>query len=106
MPALMPYSIVIMESMSNDKGPYVGQSDDRPADFKILHFPPYAPDFGPIDRAIAKLDAMLRKAVAWTAEAQRMAMRLPQFRGVFDTQYSYIHVMKTFIVASYALADR
>jgi len=77
-----------------------------PADFKILYFPPYAPDFGPIDRAIAKLDSMLRKAVAWTAEAQRTAMRLPQFRGVFDTQDGYISAMTAFIVASYALGDR
>ena len=36
---------------------------------KLLFLPPYSPDFNPIEQAIAKIKALVRKAAARTVEA-------------------------------------
>jgi transposase len=35
---------------------------------KLLYLPPYSPDFNPIEKAFAKLKALLRKAAERTVE--------------------------------------
>jgi transposase len=35
---------------------------------RLLHLPPYSPDFNPIEKTFAKLKALLRKAAARTVD--------------------------------------
>lgn len=67
-PELKPGSIVIMDNLSSHKGPSVKAMIEA-AGSTVLYLPPYSPDFNPIERAFAKLKAMLRKAEARTIDA-------------------------------------
>ena len=42
---------------------------------KLLHLPPYSPDFNPIEQAFAKLKALLRSAAARTVTDLKAAIR-------------------------------
>jgi transposase len=64
-PELRPGDIVIMDNLSSHKGPRVRQLIET-AGARLLYLPPYSPDFNPIEKAFAKLKALLRKAAERT----------------------------------------
>lgn len=64
-PTLQPGDLVIADNLSSHKGPMVTAAVER-CGAKLLHLPPYSPDFNPIELAFAKLKAHLRKAAAQT----------------------------------------
>ena len=57
-----------MDNLSSHKGPRVRQLIEA-AGAGLLYLPPYSPDFNPIEKAFAKLKALLRKAEARTRDA-------------------------------------
>lgn len=65
MPELTPGDVVVMDNLPADKAGGVRQAIEA-AGARLLHLPPYAPDFNPIEQAFAKLKAILRKAAART----------------------------------------
>ena len=60
-PSLTPGDIVVMDNLSAHKVPGVHLAIEA-AGAKLLHLPPYSPDFNPIEQLFAKLKALLRKA--------------------------------------------
>jgi transposase len=60
-PALRPGDIVIMDNLSSHKGTKVRDLIEA-AGASLRYLPPYSPDFNPIEKAFAKLKALLRKA--------------------------------------------
>ena len=66
-PTLRPGDIVILDNLAAHKGKPVQQAIEA-ADASILFLPPYSPDFNPIEKAFAKLKALLRKAAARTLD--------------------------------------
>ncbi|WP_156804368.1 IS630 family transposase, partial [Sphingomonas sp. ATCC 31555] len=60
-PTLRPGDIVIMDNLSSHKRPAV-QHRIEAAGATLRFLPPYSPDFNPIEKAFARLKAMLRKA--------------------------------------------
>ena len=64
---LRPGDIVIMDNLSSHKGPRVREMIEA-VGAKLLHLPPYSPDFNPIENAFAKLKALLRKAAERTVD--------------------------------------
>ena len=67
-PTLKPGDIVIMDNLGSHKGAGVRAAIEA-AGASLLYLPPYSPDFNPIEKAFAKLKAMLRKAAARTVDA-------------------------------------
>jgi transposase len=66
-PELTPGDIVIMDNLPAHKGSQVREAIAA-AGARLLHLPPYSPDFNPIENAFAKLKALLRKAAERTLE--------------------------------------
>jgi transposase len=66
-PNLRNGDIVIMDNLSSHKGPRVRALIEA-AGAALRYLPPYSPDFNPIEKAFAKLKALLRKAAARTLE--------------------------------------
>jgi len=66
-PELKPGEIVIMDNLSSHKRPEVRALIEA-AGARVLYLPPYSPDFNPIEKAFAKLKALLRKAAERTVE--------------------------------------
>ena len=66
-PELRPGDIVIMDNLSSHKGPRARALIEA-AGANLVFLPPYSPDFNPIEKAFAKLKAMLRKAAERTVE--------------------------------------
>jgi transposase len=66
-PELRPGDGVILDNLSSHKGPRVRALIEA-AGAKLLYLPPYSPDFNPIEKAFAKLKALLRKAAERTVE--------------------------------------
>jgi transposase len=66
-PELNRDDIVVMDNLSSHKRPEV-QALIEAAGARILYLPPYSPDFNPIEKAFAKLKALLRKAAERTVE--------------------------------------
>lgn len=95
-PELKPGSVVIMDNLSSHKGPSV-KSMIEAAGSTILYLPPYSPDFNPIEKAFAKLKALLRKAEARTVEA------LWQTIGSLVGTFSPTECQRYFDAAGYAL---
>jgi transposase len=60
-PELQPGDVVIMDSLSSHKHASV-QVLIEAAGATLRFLPPYSPDFNPIEKAFARLKAMLRKA--------------------------------------------
>lgn len=60
-PELKPGDVVIMDNLSSHKRASVRQRIEA-AGATLLFLPPYSPDFNPIEKAFARLKAMLRKA--------------------------------------------
>jgi len=66
-PSLNPGDIVILDNLASHK--VAGVRDAiKAAGAHLLYLPPYSPDLNPIEQAIAKLKALLRKAAARTVE--------------------------------------
>jgi transposase len=61
----------------------------RTAGARLLFLPPYSPDFNPIEQALAKLRALLRKAEERTLEAlwRRIGSLLDAFSPAECTNY-------------------
>lgn len=57
-----------MDNLSSHKGPRVRALIEA-AGATLRYLPPYSPDFNPIEKAFAKLKALLRKEAARTVEA-------------------------------------
>jgi transposase len=66
-PELKPGDIVVMDNLGSHKGEGVRAAIEA-AGASLLYLPPYSPDFNPIEKAFAKLKAMLRKAAERTVE--------------------------------------
>jgi transposase len=67
-PELRRDDVVIMDNLSSHKGPKVRAMIEA-AGAQLLYLPSYSPDFNPIELALAKLKALLRKAAERTVEA-------------------------------------
>ncbi|HUV62640.1 MAG TPA: transposase, partial [Sedimentisphaerales bacterium] len=61
MPELRRGDIVIMDNLSSHKRASVRERIEA-AGATLMFLPPYSPDFNPIEKAFARLKAMLRKA--------------------------------------------
>ena len=66
-PQLRPGDIVVMDTLSSDKGPGVRQRIEA-AGAESRFLPAYSPDLNPIEMAFAKLKALLRQAAERTVE--------------------------------------
>ena len=64
-PELKPGDIVIMDNLSSHKRTEVRTAIEA-ASASLLFLPPYSPDFNPIEKAFARLKALLRKAAERT----------------------------------------
>ena len=60
-PELRPGDIVVMDNLSSHKRTGARELIEA-AGATLLFLPPYSPDFNPIEKAFAKLKALLRKA--------------------------------------------
>ena len=77
-PNLGQGDIVVMDNLSSHKGPRVRALIEA-AGATLRYLPPYSPDFNPIEKAFAKLKALLRK------EAARTSMRFGPPSGASST---------------------
>jgi transposase len=66
-PALKAGDIVIMDNLPAHKVKGVREAIEE-AGARLVYLPPYSPDLNPIEKAFAKLKAILRKAAARTLE--------------------------------------
>jgi transposase len=66
-PELKQGDVVVMDNLSSHKRPQVRASIEA-AGARVLYLPPYSPDFNPIEKAFAKLKALLRRAAERTVE--------------------------------------
>ena len=66
-PELRPGDVVILDNLGSHKGAGVRAAIEA-AGARLLHLPPYSPDFNPIEQAFAKLKALLRKAAERTVD--------------------------------------
>lgn len=66
-PELSPGDIVVMDNLATHKVEGVRQAIEE-AGASLAYLPPYSPDFNPIEKAFAKLKALLRKAAARTRD--------------------------------------
>ena len=79
-PALTEGDIVVMDNLKPHKAAGVRQAIEA-AGAKLLYLPPYSPDLNPIEQAIAKLKALLRKAAERSIDAlwNRIGTALAEF---------------------------
>lgn len=61
MPDLRRGDVVIMDNLSSHKRAGVREAIEA-AGGRLMFLPPYSPDFNPIEKAFARLKAMLRRA--------------------------------------------
>jgi transposase len=66
-PELKPGDIVIMDNLPAHKVTGVREAIED-AGASLIYLPPYSPDLNPIEKAFAKVKAILRKAAARTLE--------------------------------------
>jgi transposase len=66
-PTLQPGDVVIMDNLASHKVTGIRQAIEA-AGASLCYLPPYSPDLNPIEQAIAKLKALLRKAAARTID--------------------------------------
>ena len=64
-PELKPGDVVVMDNLSSHKRAAVRELIER-AGATLRFLPPYSPDFNPIEKAFARLKALLRKAAERT----------------------------------------
>jgi transposase len=67
-PALRPGQVVVMDNLAAHKSPRVEELVAT-AGARVVFLPPYSPDLNPIEMAIAKVKAALRKLGARTVDA-------------------------------------
>lgn len=67
-PTLAPGDIVVMDNLPAHKAEGVRHAIEN-AGCRLLYLPPYSPDFNPIEKAFAKLKAVLRAKAERTVEA-------------------------------------
>jgi transposase len=67
-PTLRAGDVVVMDNLASHKGPRVRALIEA-AGAELRYLPPYSPDFNPIEKAFAKLKALLRKQAARTVDA-------------------------------------
>jgi transposase len=67
-PELRPGDVVIMDNLSSHKRVAIRELIEA-AGASLRFLPPYSPDFNPIEKAFAKLKALLRKAAERTVDA-------------------------------------
>jgi transposase len=72
-PTLKPGDIVIMDNLSSHKRVAARQLIEA-AGAQLRFLPPYSPDFNPIEMALPKLKALLRKAAERTVDGLRDAI--------------------------------
>jgi transposase len=73
-PTLGPGDIVIIDNLGSHKGKAVRRAI-RTAGAKLFFLPPYSPDLNPIEQAIAKLKAHLRKLASRSPQRLTAALR-------------------------------
>ena len=73
-PTLASGDLVVIDHLSRHKSHPVREVIDA-AGAKLLFLPRYSPDFNPIEKAFAKLKALLRKAAERTVSGVRQAIR-------------------------------
>lgn len=66
-PALAPGDVVVMDNLAAHKVAGVREAIEA-VGASVLYLPPYSPDLNPIEKAFAKLKALLRKATVRTRE--------------------------------------
>jgi transposase len=66
-PCLRPGQVVVFDNLSPHKSPRVIELVEA-AGCRVVRLPPYSPDFNPIEMAIHKVKALLRKLEARTVE--------------------------------------
>jgi transposase len=59
-PELLPGQVVVLDNLPAHKSPRIDRLIES-AGARVLRLPPYSPDFNPIEMAIAKIKALLRK---------------------------------------------
>lgn len=79
-PTLAPGDIVIMDNLPAHKAEGVRRAIES-AGCRLLYLPPYSPDFNPIEKAFAKLKAVLR------AKAERTIDGLWSYVGLIVTLF-------------------
>ncbi len=67
-PTLAPGDTVIMDNLPAHKAECVHRAI-KAAGCRLLYLPPYSPDFNPIEKAFAKLKALLRAKAERTVDA-------------------------------------
>jgi transposase len=67
-PELQVGQIVLMDNLSSHQGPAIEAAIEG-AGCRLLYLPPYSPDYSPIEQALSKIKALLRKCAARTQEA-------------------------------------
>lgn len=72
-PTLHPGDVVILDNLAAHKAPAIREALAR-AGASLLFLPPYSPEFNPIEKAFAKLKALLRKAAARTVDQLHRAI--------------------------------
>ena len=87
-PTLRPGDIVVVDNLPAHKSGGVRAAIER-AGATLLYLPPYSPDFNPIEKAFAKLKALLRKAAARTINDLWDAIRdaMPKFSATECANY-------------------
>jgi transposase len=90
-PVLRPGDIVVLDNLRAHKGKAVARAI-RKVGAGVWYWPPYSPDFNPIEKVWAKVKAWLRKAEARTTEAlwDAIAQAL-QAVTAQDCQNSFAH---------------
>ena len=66
-PELRPGDIVVMDNLATHKVEGVREAIEA-AGASLVYLPPYSPDFNPIEKAFAKLKALLGKPAARTRD--------------------------------------
>ena len=59
-PELLPGQVVVLDNLPAHQSPRIDQMIEA-AGARVLRLPPYSPDFNPIEMAISKIKALLRK---------------------------------------------
>ena len=66
-PRLRPGQVVVLDNLPAHRSPWVDRLIES-AGARVLRLPPYSPDFNPIEMAISKIKALLRKLARRTVD--------------------------------------
>lgn len=67
-PELKAGQVLVLDNLQAHKSPRIDELVQS-VGAKVIRLPPYSPDFNPIEKAISKVKAMLRKLAARTVDA-------------------------------------